>query len=428
MGNTKLIISLLGLLFVSGFVTPQTNKNKQTEQTQTSLQKPDSAIQIPDDISNSLDYLMHNWMISQIADYNCDSVNFPKNVPDSVIRLRLKMMPCIMEMPYNNYIRSFIDLYTIKKRRQMSFMLGMSDYYFRIFEQVLEKNSLPLELKYLPVIESALHATAVSRVGAAGLWQFMIATGRMYGLEINSLVDERLDPVKSTHAAALFLKDLYSIYGDWHLVIAAYNCGPGNVNKAIRRAGGKKDYWEIYPYLPRETRGYVPVFVAANYAMHYAPEHNICKVNVPLPKVMDTVMVAQRLHLEQIAAVLDMPVEQVKLMNPQYRRNIIPGDIKPYPVTLPIRKAGQFIDKLAQIAQYKSDSLINNRRSEIEIADKKDISGDQRNDNVIYHKVKKGQNLGGIAAKYGVSVSKIRKWNKLSSNLINPGQKLVIYK
>lgn len=409
-------------------VSAQTNKSMITEQTQVSTQKPDSAIQIPDDISNSLDYLMHNWMVSQIADYDCDSVDFPKNLPDSIIKLRLKMMPCIMEMPYNNYIRSFIDLYTVKKRRQMSFMLGMSDYYFRIFEQVLEKNKLPLELKYLPVIESALHATAVSRVGAAGLWQFMIATGRMYGLEINSLVDERLDPVKSTHAAALFLKDLYSIYGDWHLVIAAYNCGPGNVNKAIRRAGGKKDYWEIYPYLPRETRGYVPVFIAANYAMHYAPEHNICKVKVPLPRVLDTVMIAQRLHLEQIATVLELPLEQVQLMNPQYRRNIIPGDIKPYPVTLPVRKVGMFIDKLEEIAGFKSDSLINNRRSEIEIAEKKNVSGNSANDNIIYHKVKKGQNLGSIAAKYGVSVSKIKKWNNLNGSLINQGQKLIIYK
>lgn len=427
MKNTKIIISFFFLLFM--FVaSAQTNKSKITEQTQVSTQKPDSAIQIPDDISNSLDYLMHNWMVSQIADYDCDSIDFPKNLPDSIIKLRLKMMPCIMEMPYNNYIRSFIDLYTVKKRRQMSFMLGMSDYYFRIFEQVLEKNKLPLELKYLPVIESALHATAVSRVGAAGLWQFMIATGRMYGLEINSLVDERLDPVKSTHAAALFLKDLYSIYGDWHLVIAAYNCGPGNVNKAIRRAGGKKDYWEIYPYLPRETRGYVPVFIAANYAMHYAPEHNICKVKVPLPRVLDTVMISQRLHLEQIATVLELPLEQVQLMNPQYRRNIIPGDIKPYPVTLPVRKVGMFIDKLEEIAGFKSDSLVNNRRSEIEIAEKKNVSGSGANENIVYHKVKKGQNLGGIAAKYGVSVSKIKKWNNLSGSLINEGQKLIIYK
>lgn len=408
--------------------TSQTNKSKVTEQVQISTQKPDSAIQIPDDLSNSLDYLMHNWMVSQIADYACDSVDFPQNLPDSIIKQRLKMMPCIMEMPYNSYIRSFIDLYTVKKRRQMSFMLGMSDYYFRIFEQVLEKNKLPLELKYLPVIESALHATAVSRVGAAGLWQFMIATGRMYGLEINSLVDERLDPLKSTHAAALFLKDLYSIYGDWHLVIAAYNCGPGNVNKAIRRAGGKKDYWEIYPYLPRETRGYVPVFIAANYAMHYAPEHNICKIKVPLPKVLDTVMISQRLHLEQIAKVLDLPLEQLQLMNPQYRTNIIPGDIKPYPVTLPVKKVGLFIDKQDEIASFKSDSLINNRRSEIEIAVKKNVSTGTTNNNIIYHKVKKGQNLGGIAAKYGVSVNKIKIWNKLKGSLINEGQKLIIYK
>ena len=208
---------------------------------------PDSTILIPTEFDNTLDNLLHTWMVERSDSSDCSSEDVLPNVPDSIYKLRLSKMPCLMEMPFNNSVRSFIELYTVRKRRQVEYMMGMSDYYFPIFEQVLGANNLPLELKYLPIIESALNTTIVSHMGAAGLWQFMIGTGRMYGLEINSLVDERLDPVKATYAAARFLKDLYSIYGDWNLVIAAYNCGPGNVNKAIRRAGGKRDYWAIYP-------------------------------------------------------------------------------------------------------------------------------------------------------------------------------------
>ena len=305
----------------------------------------------------------------------------------------------------------------------MSYMLGLGEYYYPLFEQELNKHHLPLELKYLPVIESALNPVAISRAGAAGLWQFMPATARMYGLEINSIVDERLDPHKATKAAVKFLQDLYEIYGDWHLVIAAYNCGPGNVNKAIRRSGGKRDYWEIYPYLPAETRGYVPIFIAATYAMHYAQDHHICKSEVKIPATADTIVLHQRIHFEQIATVLNLPKEQIVAMNPQYRREIIPGDIKPYAVVLPVEKTGMFIDKQEEIANYQVDSLINNRRAEVQAGLYTQSGG-----NVIYHTVKSGQTLSGIAARYGVSVRRIQQWNNLNGTMIRAGQRLKIQK
>jgi membrane-bound lytic murein transglycosylase D len=388
----------------------------------------DTALNVPSQFDNTLDLMLHSWMVQYADSSNCSSDETLLIVSDSIYKLRLSKMPCLMEMPYNATVRAFIEIYTVRKRRQLEFMMGMSNYYFPIFEQVLGANNLPLELKYLPVIESALNTTAVSRMGAAGLWQFMIATGRMYGLEINSLVDERLSPVKATNAAAHFLKDLYSIYGDWNLVIAAYNCGPGNVNKAIRRSGGKRDFWTIYPYLPKETRGYVPVFISANYALYYAAEHNICPAIVNMPVITDTIMVRQRIHLEQIAVVLNLPIEEIRLLNAQYRKDIIPGNIKPYALCLPLNYVNTFVDKYAQIVAYKADELVNTRRSEIEAVTLQapvSVGGSGR---VIYYKVKRGQNLGEIAARHGVSVSKLKKWNNIRGSRIKAGQRLKIIK
>lgn len=395
---------------------------------ETDKQEKDTTVSLPSEFDNTLDYMLNSWLMLRADTSNCHSSEMPPLVADSILKLRLSKMPCLMEMPYNGTVRSYIDLYTIKKRRQVEMMMGMSNYYFPIFEQVLGANNLPLELKYLPIIESALNTTAVSRVGAAGLWQFMIATGRMYGLEISSLVDERLSPVKATNAAARFLKDLYSIYGDWHLVIAAYNCGPGNVNKAIRRAGGKRDYWAIYPHLPKETRGYVPIFIAANYAMHFATEHNMCQAVVNMPIIVDTIMVHERIHLEQVAAVLNLPIEEVRLLNPQYRKDIIPGNIKPYPLCLPLSGANSFIDKYNEVITYKADELINTRRSEIEILQVPTPLASSGAERVTYHKVKRGQNLGYIAAKYGVSVAKLKKWNHLRGSKVQAGARLKILK
>lgn len=387
----------------------------------------DTTLAIPDEFDNTLDYMLHSWIVQRAGVSNCESTEIPPPVSDSICKLRLSKLPYIMEMPYNSTIRSFIDLYTIRKRTQLEYMLGMSEYYFPLFEQVLGANNLPLELKYLAIIESALNTTVVSRMGAAGLWQLMIGTGRMYGLEINSLVDERLSPIKATKAAAHFLKDLYSIYGDWNLVIASYNCGPGNVNKAIRRSGGKRDYWDIYPYLPRETRSYVPIFIAANYAMRYSAEHNLCPVDVNMPVITDTIMVHQRINLEQIAAVLNLPIEEIRLLNAQYRKDIIPGNIKSYSLCLPLSYATAFIDRYDEIVAYKADELVNNRRIEIEIKQSSaEVPGGSGR--VTYHKVKRGQTLGGVAEKYGISVAKLKKWNHIKGSTIQIGQHLKIIK
>jgi membrane-bound lytic murein transglycosylase D len=230
-----------------------------------------------------------------------------------------------------------------------------------IFEEALETYQIPLELKYLPVIESALNPKAVSRVGAAGLWQFMPATGRQYNLQMNSLVDERRDPIKASYAAAHLLSDLYKVFGDWNLVIAAYNCGPGNVSKAIQRSGGSKDYWQIYPYLPRETRGYVPAFIAANYMMTYYSLHNICPMSSRLPAQTDTVMVTKKIHLEQIAKVLNVDIEMLRALNPMYRHDIIPGNTEPYALRLPLSDVNRYIENEDAICNYKANELLTNR-------------------------------------------------------------------
>ena len=380
---------------------------------------------LPGNFTYTLDYLLHSWMVKQMQKPDCTPKINSLSLSDSLYKKRLAHLPHIIEMPFNPYVRSMIELYTDKRSKQLEYMLGMSDYYFPIFEQALDANNLPLELKYLPVIESALNTKAVSHMGAAGLWQFMISTGRMYGLEINGLIDERMDPIKSTDAAIRFLKDLYSVYGDWHLAIAAYNCGPGNVNKAIRRAEGKRDFWAIYPYLPRETRGYVPIFIAANYAMNYAEDHGVCPAVVDMPVLVDTIMITDRIHFEQVAAIIDISVEQIRVLNPQYRRDIIPGDLKPYSLCLPLQYMSAFIENSDLISAYRADELVNNRRKEVEIY-RASVTGGSGN--LIYHRVRSGETLGHIAAKYGTSVSKIRSWNNISGTRINIGQKLKIYK
>ncbi len=419
---------LPSFLFLTGFMNVNSSVLPQNPLNQESI-LPDSSVSVPYDYDNTLDNLLHTWFVQYADDSDCVTEEFNEVISDSVYKVRLSKMPCIMEMPFNNFVKSFIELYTVRKRRQMEYMLGMSDYYFPIFEQILSANNLPLELKYLPIIESALNTTALSRMGAAGLWQFMVGTGKMYGLEINSLVDERLDPIKSTHAAARFLKDLFSIYGDWHMVIAAYNCGPGNVNKAIRRSGGKRDYWAIYPYLPAETRGYVPIFIAANYSMYYASHHKICKAKVKMPALTDTIVVRERIHFEQISAVLNIPVDEIRLLNPQYRKNFIPGDIKPYALCLPLASANNFIERYAEITSYKADSLINTRRSEVEIVQTPVTPGSSGSSHrITYHTVRRGQTLSQIAARYGVSVSKLKSWNNIRGSKIQAGKKLKIMK
>lgn len=320
-------------------------------------------IDFPEAMTYNLDSLMSLYMskkyLSMPGDCEMKNEN-PVFTPEEYID-RLRRMPTVMEMGYNDIVQRFIDRYMAHLRHSVSYMLGATNFYVPIFEEALEAYQVPLELKYLPVIESALNPRAVSRVGATGLWQFMLGTGKQYGLEINSLVDERRDPVRSSYAAARYLRDLYRIFGDWNLVIAAYNCGPGNINKAIHRSGGEKDYWRLYPYLPAETRGYVPAFIAANYAMTYYCEHGICPMSTKLPLETDTVVVDRDVHLEQIAKVLDLDIEMLRSLNPQYRRDIVPGATKKYAIRLPMADTGRFIDMQDSIYSYRTSELLTKR-------------------------------------------------------------------
>ena len=333
-------------------------------------------------------------------------------------------------------VQTFIDRYTSRLRRSVSVMLGAQNFYMPIFEEALETYGLPLELKYLPVIESALNPNAVSRVGATGLWQFMITTGKHYGLEVNSLIDERRDPIRSSYAAAHYLSDLYKIFGDWNLVIAAYNCGPENVNKAIHRAKGETDYWKIYPYLPRETRGYVPAFIAANYVMNYYCDHNICPAESRLPAKSDTVMVSRDIHFEQLAKVLDIETAQLQQLNPQYRRNIINGAARPTVLRLPEMLVTSFIDKEDSVYAYKPETLLA-RRTEVEVSNdtpaysrssgsrssrkksKKSSRGGSRSVTI-----RQGDTLSEIARRNGTTVAKLKKLNGISGTQIRAGKKL----
>lgn len=392
-----------------------------------------SEIEFPEALSTDLDSLLHLYNVQTYLtpDGNCDLPNVNPVYEPEVYKERLRKLPTIIELPYNDVVQKVIDKYSGNLRRSVSIMLGASNFYMPIFEQALEEYGIPLELKYLPVIESSLNPNAVSRVGATGLWQFMLATGKQYGLEVNSLVDERRDPVKASYAAAHYLSDLYKIFGDWNLVIAAYNCGPENINKAIHRSGDQRDYWKIYPYLPRETRGYVPAFIAANYIMNYYCEHNICPMRAELPVKTDTVVVNQDVHFEQIAAVLNMPVAQLQTLNPQYRRNIVNGGTKPSAIRLPQAKAIEFIDKQDSIMAYNPDAYIA-KRAEVDVNDSsvasttttKKSKNSKRSSRGSSATVKKGDTLSAIAKRNHTTVAKLRRLNGIKGSAIKPGQKI----
>ena len=355
----------------------------------------------------------------------CTSDTLITELPDSIYKQRLQALPFVIEVPYNEVVRRYILRYVKHSPRQLAALQRKAEYYFPIFEDILAKHDLPYELCYMPVIESALNPQARSHMGATGLWQFMPATGKKYGLEINSLVDERMDPIRSTEAACLFLKNLYAIFQDWNLVIAAYNCGPGNVNKAIHRAGGKRDFWSIYPYLPSETRGYLPIFIAASYAMNYAEAHGICPATPLATMASDTIVTTQRQHLKQIADNIDIPLAELRRLNPQYPRDIIPGG-KAYAICLPIEKAGLYIDKQDTILAYQAKELIHNRRDEIELLHRTSVNGGYSINGVTYYKIKEGDTLGGIAKKFRVSVKQLKAWNELKSDMIRAGKTLKI--
>ena len=387
----------------------------------------DDAIVYPYSFETDTEALRNNWYLKNFAVLDTD-VQLKNDVPTSKEDYieRLQALPTIIEMPYNDIVRSYINMYTGKRRGLVEQMLGLSIYYMPFFEQALEKEGMPLELKYLPVIESALNPDAVSPAGAAGLWQFMIGTAKDMGLTVNSLVDERRDPIRSSEAAARYLKQLYNAYGDWSLAIASYNCGPGSVNRALRRAGGgKKDFWEIYYYLPSETRGYVPAFIAANYVMNYYEDHNIGKALSKRPVVTDTVMVKQDIYFEQISEVLGIPIEELKILNPQYRKNIIPGNTRPYALTLPSKQCYAYISSEDSIKNHKAD--VYRHRSEVNISNASDGYTTVEKRVTKSHRVRSRETISQVARKYGVTTSQIKKWNGLRSNKLRKNQVLKIY-
>lgn len=379
-------------------------------------------------VADELDSLLSLW-------YNGSSDNMvsfmePSTVPinnninlDSLYAARLANIPSLFPLTYNSDVRKFIELYAVRKRNFSGRILGLTKIYFPLFEDILLKLDMPFELKNLAIIESALNPSAVSRVGATGLWQFMYPTGKMYGLEVNTFIDERRDPIKSTYAAANYLKDLHKIYNDWELALAAYNCGPGNVNKAIRRSGGKTSFWGIYKYLPKETRGYVPAFIAATYTMHYYNEHGIVAIEPDFPLATDTVMIHKELHLQQIATVLGISLETIQKLNPQYRRDIIPAVNTAFPLVLPIEQSLAFDELRDSIHAYNYDTYLASFKVVNYTPPAKKLAHNSAG-NKKYHTVRKGESLNIISNKYGISVAEIKYMNKLKSNSIHPGQRL----
>ena len=383
-------------------------------------EEPDS-IEYTAEVSDSL---LNIWYVHKKTEENdiafdMDSVKFESNVPDEVYIERIKKMNSFITLPYNDIVKRYIILYSEKMPERMSNMLGLCSYYMPIFQETLNRYDMPEELKAMAIIESAMNPLAVSRAGAKGMWQFMYATAKMYGLHIDSFVDERLDPVKSADAAARYLQDAYEIFGDWNLAIASYNCGAGNVNKAIRRSGSRA-FWDIWPYLPRETRGYVPAFVGALYAMEYHKEHGIKPAAVQMPAHVDTFKINKMLHLKQVSELTGAPLEELKNLNPQYRHEIIPGNDREYILRLPYTYTNAFIEHEDSVYRHKADVYFNPTT----IKRIKEGGDGER----IVHKVKSGEYLGKIATKYRVSVNQIKKWNNLKSNNIRVGQRLVIYR
>lgn len=379
---------------------------------------------VADEQLDSIDLRLFEWMLAGLDTTPCFGTLDTAMLADSTYKRRLQALPCIVELPYNPIAKRYIQRYIKFGPRHTARIMRAAEYYFPIFEEALGRHNLPYELKYVPVIESALRPMARSRAGAAGLWQFMPTTAKRYGLEVNSLVDERLDVYKSTDAACVFLQALYNIFGDWNLAIAAYNCGPGNVRKAIHYAGGKRDFWSIYPYLPHETRMYVPLFIASNYVFNYAGEHGICADTIhPERMLTDTIVITDRMHLKQVADVLDIPIDDLRYLNPQYTRDILPGN-KEYKLCLPVDQTMQFISQQDTILAYQAQQLIHDRRAEINMAQKTSIAGGYMVNGKMYYKIKQGDTLGAIAKKFHVTVSQLQKWNGLKGTNIYTGKNL----
>jgi len=395
------------------------------------------AADMADQFVSNYDSLLNSFIMTKYAatsrrhranintDYAFDQI------PDTVIANRLQSLHTVIPMTYNSEVRSYIRMYLNRMKTRLDVMLTLSEFYFPVFEQSLAKYNVPEELKYLTIVESAMNPQATSRVGAAGLWQFMYTTGKNYGLEVNSVIDERRDTYKSSDAAAHYIHDLYRIFDDWLLAIAAYNCGPGNINKAIARSGGKHDFWQIYSYLPRETRGYIPAFIAATYIMNFYPEHGLHPKRVAIPLRTDTIMVERNMMFHFVNKYTGVPMDELRTLNPQYRADYIPGEGGSYPLCLPTEKMNDLITWADSIFLASEDSI--SRRNLITPTLAQDKSSSTRSTvsssrkaakPASYHKVRKGETLTSIAAKHGTTVKKLKKLNGLKSDRIRYGQRL----
>jgi membrane-bound lytic murein transglycosylase D len=382
-------------------------------------------------VDNNIDSLLSVWYLQHALQDTSDLFQSfdttPPDLPDLVYIERLKALPCIIDLPYNHIIRNHIIRYTQGIAEKTEMILGLAEFYLPKLEEILDSYDLPVELRAMAVIESALNPRAVSRAKAKGMWQFMYGTAKMYDLTMNSYVDERFDPIIATHAAARHMKDLYTIFGDWSLAIAAYNCGAGNVNKAIKRSGGKRDYWDIYPYLPRETRGYVPAFVAANYMLTYYKEHNLVPKKIYMPSHIDTFVINKRLHFEQVSEIIGIPVDELRNYNPQYLHDIVPGSERPYVLRIPYEYTSAFAEKEKEIYGYK-DSIYFNPNIIRQVASRsyqQPLGLEGRNK--VIHRVREGETLGALAAKYRVTAADLRYWNGIDGSMIRTGQKIVVY-
>ena len=382
----------------------------------------------PEGMSANTDSLLSSWQArTLLKKLDCSTTGWESiRMTDTMYAKRLSSMLTIIRTPYNAMVRSCIDRYTVKNRSQVSYMLGISEFYMPMIETEIDRLGLPHELKYLPVIESAMNPKAVSRMGAKGLWQFMFPTAKHYGLKSNNYIDERFDPLKATRAALTYLKDLYDMFGNWELAIAAYNCGPGNVNKAIKRSGGKTDFWKIYSWLPKETRGYLPALIAANYVMTFYEDHGICPMEPNIPVDTDTIHVNRNLHFKQIAEVCNVDIEEIRALNPQYIKDIIPGENETYVLRLTNSMIASFVENEDSV--YKHNAEVHFPQASVE----KILTDAKKNDdgtgNLIRHKIKNGETLGSIAIKYHVKVSQIMKWNNMRNTNIRAGKYLKIYK
>lgn len=390
---------------------------------QTSIDLPKEELQLPATLDEQLEKLLQRWYDGytkrQGAPHSITNANAP-NIPDSIYIAMLERMPSAIRLSYNSVVREGIELYLFKRKTLLSSMLSLADLYFPEIEMELDRQGLPLELKYLTIVESSLNPSAFSPRGAAGLWQFMLPTARFYGLKINSLVDERLDPSKSTLAASKMFRELYRIYGDWWLAIAAYNCGAGNVNRAIKRSGKEApSFWEIYSYLPRETRRYIPLFIGAYFAMYYHRTYGIEPRQIGHPLATEHYVANDRLSFSQIAELTGVSQEQIKTYNPQYRKGIVPGNIDPAPIRLPIQAVLKLDSLHAHNLLTSSEEIIDLERPESKTTRDRSTNGKR-------HKVRQGETLSTIARKYKTSVKNLRQWNGLKGDRLKIGQSLIV--